>query len=218
MFGNLAYSLRSGHFGDFVANRLAQWREPDAKIFFIGFNKCATSALWRFLSRQGIKSVHWQTDGRNVALEIERRLHDPAELKRYLGRWTAFSDLTYSSDERIVEGNRHFRLYHELFPRAYFVLNDRDVDGWIASRLNHRGGEFARRSARLRGCAIEDLPNRWMRDHREFRRAVFDHFAGYDRFLDFRVDRDDVSKLAGFFAPQLRLDPRHWSHENVSPQ
>src|SRR5881397_829767 len=90
MFGNLGYSLRNGNVGEFLGNRLAQWREPEVKVFFIGFNKCATSACWRFLSRQGIKSVHWQSENRNIALEIEERVADPVELKRYMMRWTAF--------------------------------------------------------------------------------------------------------------------------------
>jgi hypothetical protein len=213
---NLGYYFRDRSLSDFVSNRIIQRLNPELKIFFIGFNKCATSAIFHFLARQGIKSFHCQHGNENLALEIERRLEDPAALKRYLMRWTAFSDLTFSSDELMVEGNRHFPLLHRLFPNAYFVLNDRDPHKWVASRMAHRRGRFARRSASFRGCALDDLPQIWMGERENHNRAVLAHFAQYPRFLHFRVDSGDVSKLVGLLAPPFRLKAHHWSRENVS--
>lgn len=212
----LSYYLRGRSVSDFLANRIAQWRQPEVKIFVIGFNKCATSAIYHFLARQGIKSTHWQKNGENLALAIEQRLDDPAELKHYLDKSTAYSDFVLSSDELMLEGNRHFRLFHELFPDAYFILNDRDPDRWVASRMAHRRGQFARRTAKFRGCSVEDLPEIWKREREEHNRAVLSHFGDSDRLLHFRVDRDPVSKLVDFLSPHFRLKPHHWSRENVS--
>jgi hypothetical protein len=211
-----SYYFRNRSLSDFLLNRLAQWREPEVKIFFVGFNKSATSAVYTFLARQGIKSAHWRDGDTNLAQEIEKRLGHPAELKRYLDRWTAFSDLTLSSEERMIEGNRHFRLFHQLYPKAYFILNDRDPDRWVASRISHRRGQFAERSMRLRGCDIEELKEQWKAERATHNDAVLKYFAGSDRFLHFRVDQDDVSKLIDFLAPRFRLKPHHWSRENVS--
>lgn len=213
---SLSYYFQRRHLGDFVANWLTQWREPEIKIFFVGYNKCATSAIFRFLARQGIKSGHWQHGNQNLALEIERRATDSIALKRFLNRWTAYSDLTLSSDELMLDGNRHFRLFHELFPNAYFVLNDRDPDRWVASRMSHREGQFARRSAKFHGCSITELPSKWKRERDAHNAAVLAHFAGHHRFLHFRVDQEPVSKLIDFLAPHFRLRPHHWSRENVT--
>jgi hypothetical protein len=214
----LRYSVNNRSVGDVIFNRIAEFRAPETKIFFIGFNKCATSAIAKFLARQGIKSAHWEPDGENLAMEIEKRLDDPAALKRYLMRWTSYADLALSSEELMLDGNRHFRLFHELFPSAYFVLNDRDPEGWVKSRLSHRRGQFARRSAQFRGCAVEDLPAIWMEEREEHNRAALSYFADYDRFLHFWVDRDPVSNLVDFLSPSFRLKAQHWSRENVSAQ
>ncbi len=71
-------------------------------------------------------SVHWLAGNDNLAVEIEERIDRPGALRAYLDQWTAFSDLTFSSDTLMLEGNRHFRLFHQLYPHAYFILNDRD--------------------------------------------------------------------------------------------
>ena len=212
----LGYYLLNRSPADFIANRFAQWREPDIKIFFLGFNKTATSALFHFLARQGIKSFHWQRGEENLAAEVEKRIDEPAELKRYLSKSTAYSDFTYSSDERILDGNRHFRMFHELFTRAYFVLNDRDPERWVDSRLRHRRGQFARRSAKLRGCSEDELRGVWLKEREEHNRAVLSYFADSERFLHFRVDRDPISRLIDFLSPHFRLKPHHWARENVS--
>lgn len=213
---SLGYYFLNRNVTDFILNRMVQWRDPEVKIFFLGFNKCATSAIFLFLARQGIKSAHWQRGEENFAREIERKVDDKAELKRYLMGWTAFSDLTLSSDELILNGNRHFRILHELFPRAYFVLNDRDPERWVASRLMHRQGQYARRSAKFHGCTIGDLRQVWLKERDEHYRAVFEHFEDYDRFLHFKVDRDDVSTLITLLAPHFKLKRHHWRRENVS--
>lgn len=215
MLRNLGYYLYNRNIADFVLNRIVQWRNPDLKVFFVGYNKTATSAIFHFLARQGVKSAHWQQGRANLALEIERRVGSPAELKKYLSQWTAYSDLTLSSDHQMLEGNRHFRLFHQLFPDAYFILNDRDPERWVASRIAHRGGQFAARSAAFHDCTAEEVREIWLREREEHHLAVLSYFADYPRFLHFRVDRDDISDLIRFLSP-FRLKRHHWSEENVS--
>ena len=195
---NLGYYFRNRSPSDFIHNRLVQWRDPELKIFFIGFNKSATSAIFHFLARQGVKSAHWRAGTENLALEIEKRIGNPPALKRYLMPWTAFSDLTLSSEQLMLDGNRHFRLFHDLFPKSYFVLNDRDPESWVASRMRHRRGQFAERSARFRGCAVEDLPAAWRREREEHNQAVPRLTSRTMTFLHFRVDEDGVRNSSIF--------------------
>ncbi|MDB5707116.1 MAG: uncharacterized protein JWN66_4232 [Sphingomonas bacterium] len=198
------------------ANAGIHRRRPGVKIFFIGFNKTATAAIDYFLSMQGVESVHWLAGDDNLAVEIEKRVEQPDALKRYLDRWTAYSDLTFSSEALMLEGNRHFRLFHQLYPDAYFILNDRDVEGWTASRMKHRDGLFARRAAASLDCEIEDLPRRWKEMHRLHVAAVLAYFEGNPRFLHFRVDQDDVARLIDLLAPDFRLRRRYWERRNVT--
>lgn len=202
-------------------NRLAQKRSPDIKIFFIGFNKTATSALHHLMSANGIKSVHFAVKRSRLtfeypALEIERRRRDKTELKTYLSHWTAFSDLTYLSAASIVEGCRNFKLFHELFPEAFFILNDRDTEAWIKSRLQHR--RFMERTSSVLGHPRGDIIEIWRKSKEEHTKEVLRYFRAYPRFLHFKVDTDDVLRLAEFLSAVFHIDAGHWKVVNATAE
>jgi hypothetical protein len=195
-------------------NSIAQWRHPEAKIFFLGFNKTATSTTHFFLRGQGIRSVHYNHGF--LARQIEISVSDRDELRRLLRRWTAYSDMSYFSETVVIEGNRHFRLFHELFPDAYFVLNDREVESWIKSRETHRTGHLTKRLIAYYKTDLEGL-RLLLRDmHESHREAVTSYFAGNPKFLHFWVDRDTPRTLTDFLAPTYTLDPKEWGHRHRS--
>lgn len=199
-----------------LSNYIAQHRSPDVKIFFIGFNKCATTAIHRLMAASGIRSVHWEgRRGNNVALEIEAALRDN-RLKEYGRGFTAVSDVFYFASDRIVEANRYFREFHQAFPHAYFVLNDRNVEGWIMSRIGHRKGDLLRRFRDFHKAGEEEVKEIWRNDHANHVKDVLEHFAGYDRFLHFHVDRDSPKVLTDFLAPTFRIDPDRWTTVNAT--
>src|SRR5437773_272388 len=136
---------------NYLKNNVARWTRPREKIFFIGFNKCGTTAIHHFLHYQGIRSAHWKVGNEILAEEIEKRSSSPPDLKQFLSGWTAYSDLIFSTEELIIDGHKHFQLFDQLFPDAYFVLNDRDTEAWIASLMRHREGEFFRNSMKFHG-------------------------------------------------------------------
>jgi hypothetical protein len=192
-----------------IANRITQEVAPDTKIFVIGFNKTATLSLHQFMLDHRIRSVHWTEGGSNrtpnVALEIERRLSDHPALREYLSRWTAIMDLNYAGENEWIEGNRHFRLFDRLFPRSFFVLNDRSPDAWIKSRTAHLGGALLRSAASAHRVSEADVPKIWLSERDKHLAAVFDHFRGRKRFLHYRIDVDRPEKLTRFLRPVFFL-------------
>ena len=108
-----------GNYVRSASNYLAQRRNPDVKIFFIGFNKCATTAIHRLMTTSGIRSVHWERNGINIALEIEAALQQN-RFKEYSRSYTSLSDIFYFSSDKILEANRYFREFHQIFPERLF--------------------------------------------------------------------------------------------------
>ena len=199
-----------------LSNYIAQRRNPDVKIFFIGFNKCATTSIHRLMVTSGIRSIHWERrKGQNIALEIEAALRE-SRLKEYGKIFTALSDPFYFASDRIVEANCYYREFHQAFPDAYFVLNDRNVEGWIKSRLGHRKGDLLRRFRDFHNAGEEEVKEIWRNDHANHVRNVLDHFAGHDRFLHFQIDRDPPKVLTDFLAPTFRIDPDRWTTVNAT--
>lgn len=198
-------------------NRKMQRFLPDTKIFFIGFNKTATVSLAILMNRSGIRCVHWTENGQanspNVAEEVERRLLDDRELRSYLDRWTAFTDLTGGTGPS-TDGNRHFRRFDDMFPNAFFVLNDRNTEAWIRSRSAHEGGILIREAAERLGVSEAEVPDIWRADKERHVSDVLAYFRGRKRFLHFRIDADSPSILTRFFWPIFLVSADPWPHAN----
>jgi hypothetical protein len=199
-----------------LSNYAVQLLKPDIKIFFIGFNKCATTSIHYMMAESGIWSDHWQRKHENIALRIDSIIDNKEEFRRYTRKATAYSDLSYFSSDKVVEGNSYFKQFHEAYPKAYFVLNDRDVDGWIRSRAGHRKGTLLERSAAFYRADAQAVKEIWRESHARHVKAVLAHFSGHDRFLHFYVDRDPPALLTSFLAPTFRIDANGWQKVNAS--
>jgi hypothetical protein len=190
---------------------------PDKKIFFIGFNKCGTSTLHAFMRANGITSWHWHDkDGQSIAREVRKR-SGTAGLKEYLANGTAFSDIGYIREEDCFEGNSYFREFHALFPDAYFILNDRNVENWIRSRCRHTGaktGSMLARAMAFYKADEESTKAIWRAQHEAHVAAVLAHFAGSDTFLHFDIERDAPERLISFLSPFVSLDLTKWAIKN----
>jgi len=201
---------------NYLKNNVARWTRPREKIFFIGFNKCGTTAIHHFLHYQGIRSAHWKVGDEILAEEIEKRSSSPPDLKQFLSGWTAYSDLIFSTEELIIDGHKHFQLFDQLFPDAYFVLNDRDTEAWIVSLIRHREGEFFRKSMKFHGLDEDGMKEFWRAHHASHMAAVKGHFGASPRFLHFRIDADSVEILVDFLRPSFALNPSFWRKVNRS--
>jgi hypothetical protein len=193
-----------------IRNYVRQRRDPDLKIFFIGFNKCGTTALYHLMKHSGIRSLHWANG--TLAERIQAGSEHPEELKAYLAPWTSFSDMILLTNERLIEGNTYFRLLHRLFPHAYFVLNDRDRDAWIRSRLKHSNGTMLSRCMKATGLDEPGIRAMWQENYSDHRAEVLDYFADNPRFLHFRVDEQPT--LIDFLAPSFAISERGWRRVN----
>lgn len=205
-------------------NRMRQRFHPGRKIFLIGPNRCATTTFHTFFKAQGLRSIHWREQETILAREIELRRHDDEALRAFLSRWTVFSDFVYLTDEVFLESHTLYEQYQRIFPDAYFILNDRDVERWIASRLRHREGGFLERYCSVRGCGKDDAIQQWREDFLAHRSAALAYFKGHPRFLHFNIDKDDhstfveaseIDHVIDFLRPDFRLSNRFWSKRNT---
>ncbi|MEP9388927.1 sulfotransferase [Mesorhizobium sp. KR9-304] len=195
----------------YLSNKLRQRKSPDVKIFFIGFNRCGTNSFHQLMTGSGIRSVHWLSPQKeNITDGIEARLGDLEALREYLSPWTAFSDMISASETRFVEGNSFFPALHEAFPRAYFVLNDRDVEAWLRSRVQHSKGTFLQRAMAYHATDKDGVLDIWRRQHAEHTAKVLGHFAGNPRFIHFRIDRDPIEQMVDFLAPDFKVSASDW--------
>jgi hypothetical protein len=179
------------------------------RVFLIGFNRCGTRTIHWYFKSNGYQAVHW--DKGKLANRIFRNLVDSAPLLTGYEEYSVFSDM-----EDIVRGVFAFeayKLYPYLsaqYPGSLFILNTRDVDKWLKSRLEHGG--YAKKWKNLLSVeSDEELLSSWRRDWVRHHENVERFFApGQYRFLKFDIENDTPEKL-NLALPEYQLDVEKYS-------
>lgn len=164
-----------------ITRRLANvlgWRKD--KVFAVGFNKTGTTSIHALFESLGLPSFHgteW------------RALNDLALLRRY----DCFSDGPPADLDRL----------DQLFPGARFILQVRELDDWVYSRLAHIDGEKARgvHNADPGWDTTDESVVGWIRRRNAYHLRVLDHFAhrpGDLLIVNFVRDPAAASRIAQF--------------------
>jgi len=98
------------------------------KIFIIGFNKCGTRTLSEYFDTQGLDAYHVGNDFYSFSCQLTDNM---AHRKKILDTY----EHDVYSDHAFLP--RYYKRLDEDYPDSLFILNTRDVDDWLISRLNH---------------------------------------------------------------------------------
>ena len=180
------------------------------RIFQIGFNKCGTRTIASFFAANGLRCAHW--DGGKLAKAMFRNLAAGRSLVRGYEGFDVFTDMEFTPANGAAPLEA-FRLYPQLaaeFPRALFLLNTRDREAWIQSRLGHRSARdnaYAKKWQRIYGVTdVDEVAARWREEWDRHHEAVTAFFAASPyRFLVFNIETDPPELLARAL-PELSLD------------
>ena len=105
------------------------------KFFQIGFHRCGTTSMHQFFEANGIPSVHY--DRGRLATTMFDNIAQGRHILHGYESYRAFSDMELLTHARYLEA---YKLYPQIMaqvPDAKFILNVRDPDKWIMSRLIH---------------------------------------------------------------------------------
>jgi hypothetical protein len=193
------------------------------RFFQIGFNKCATTSLYKLFVNSGVPSVKFtgqraiQTwNGEPLKVNAQRLINKNTELGLEplsgLDDIQAFFDMEYTRRDITIENFKRFEMLHNAYPDALFLLNTRDKWAWLRSRALHARGTYLRRSAIRLNCSGLDVLNHWSEEFDRHHAAARAFFADKpDNFCEFNIDEDPVVKIVRFAKKgRIRLEPRHW--------
>lgn len=186
------------------------------KIFIVGFNKCGTTSLHVFFQRNGLrvtKSGRSKPDV-NIAFSMLMNFNLARPILNGHQDFDVYSDIIYSTSTLYIEGARFFKEIHEQFPDGYYILNTRDVDNWIRSRLRHKEGSFAKRTAQLFNVDTGNLEGLWRQQFEAHNQEVRDYFKGTSNFIEFNIEKEPITTLCDFLAPDYELNAGLWQHKN----
>ncbi len=212
-------------------------------IFQIGFNRCGTSSLAHFFEQNGYKAAHWQNGTIAVGMELARVENKP--LLTYCNEFDIYTDLEKVNMWRLpklkwrypifrkylnrtdvdienkppIYAYKYFKTLEKQYPNSKFILNAREKEDWIRSRLNLNKDN---RKIIYRSCicgdnthdSIDDLILCWGSEWDEHHKSVLEYFKDKnDKLLYFNIENDSIEKLIKFFS-ELKLEARYWGKKN----
>jgi Sulfotransferase domain len=186
------------------------------KIFQIGFNKCGTSTIHHYLSANGIRSLHW--DKGRLARRIFTNLANGDELLAGYEEFDAFTDMEFlDGSGTYLEAYKLFPYLAAHYPDAVFILNTRDPEAWIRSRLTHGIRPYAKRHMIYYDVtSTEQLAELWRAEWERHHRRVTEFFRGKPhRFFVCRIETD-LPHLLSEMIPECKLDPSHYELRKVT--
>jgi hypothetical protein len=182
----------------------------EVKIFQIGFNKCGTRTIAGFFEANGLRCAHW--DSGRLAKAMFQNLAAGRSLIDGYRNFQVFTDMEFTPANG-KQALQAFKLYPQVaaeFPNALFLLNTRNREAWIRSRLEHRGGRpnaYLEKWKRIY-CTADpgEVAARWRKDWDSHHRDVIAFFSGSPyRLLVFDIEQESPELLVRAL-PEYDLD------------
>lgn len=177
------------------------------KIFCIGLNKTGTISLHEALETLGFRSLHW--GGPATRKAVERAIAEDVPLLTYLGDYDAYSDIQRLSVS--------FDVLDRQYPGSKFILNTRDLEGWLDSRRRHvERNQAAKAAGKYSGTFLTVDTDEWRELFVGHHKRVRDYFASRpDDLLEMNVTAGDgYEKLCPFLGVDPPARPFPWRNRD----
>jgi hypothetical protein len=157
------------------------------KIFQIGFNKCGTTSIHNFFLQNGLKSIHW--DNTNLAKTIKNNSDNNQPLLSGYEQYDCFTDMESLGDHFYIYLT-HYKELDKQYPNSKFILNVRDKEKWIKSRMKHNNYlEYFRRNT---GLNTDGVINLWHNQWDNHISDVLEYFSDRnDDLLHFNIETEN---------------------------
>jgi len=186
------------------------------KVVQVGFNKCATRSLTNLFAGSGHRAAHHKFkrvfgSNRNIARLMQQNIAAGRKIFAGFDDYTFYADLMIQTQSETYEAFKDFRRILADYPDTILLLNTRDREGWIRSRLKHGHGTFLEMVMAANGFASEaECVEFWKADWDRHLADVRAFMADKpEQMVEFDMDCDSVSDLVGRF-PQYQLSAEAW--------
>ena len=180
------------------------------KIFQIGFNRCGTTSLHSFFKKNGVVSIHWAD--RWLAKWIHQNHQKGRKLLEGCDQFQFYSDM--EDAPHVYAHILYYKLLDQQYPGSKFILNIRDKNKWLLSRL--RFGRYCEQYAEAHGLSVPQTVALWSQQWDSHVIDVLNYFRQKSNLLVFNIDEHDIGYLVSFF-PELKLEVKDfWQKKNAT--
>lgn len=202
--------------------------EDRVYVFQIGFNKSATTSLSELFRNSGYKAVHgggrrWRLAGHPSfqGVNIHRIVHENIQAGRRpiegFEQFDAFFDMEQTRRSEMFHNYLHFDAFAQAYPKAKFILNFRDLEAWIKSRMTHAKGRYFSHMSHYYDTDEAGVVDIWRRQYHDHIARVHAYFKDKPgRLFEFRLEDQPVQALCDFLRPEYELQPDKWEQLRAS--
>ena len=180
------------------------------KIFFIGFNRTATTSLHNFFKQNNYKSIHYQDKKYNILKTLITNKNLKRDILTGINNYDIFLDFLNDNNLEIYKD-----IYKE-YPNSKYILQIRSKNSWILSRLNFMNHEFLKFYNNSHGTkyTIQDAIKAWYEIYDKHIDDVKTFFEGKSNFFIYDInskDNDNYNKLIEFLDLEItkKLNSNH---------
>ena len=198
--------------------------KQNIKIFLIGFNKCGTRSLHYFFKDNNLKSIHWDNNNLvdvfennikngNKLLENGKTINKKVNSDCNYSEATVFSDITKHIINK--DPKDYYKQLDNDYPNSKFILNTRDVDDWVQSRIKHGNGQILKEHMAFFDCDEDQIKIIWKKMYEKHIIDVKNYFK--NRSLDlciFDIENDTIDKIINFLKDDFVLDKKYYKYVN----
>lgn len=193
------------------------------KIFQIGFNKCGTLSIAQTFSsytEPRMPAVHWHYG--LLAKSIHNNFYNQKPLlSEFYNSYPVFVDIECGynlyHNPSWIYGYKFFKILDEQYPNSKFILNIRDINNWIESRIQHicyydmdhmfnpyllsSPIYYWQAQCNLYKCnTLKEVVEIWKQDWYNHTNNVIQYFMNRPNdLLIYDIEKDAFSKFANFF-------------------
>ena len=213
------------------------WGEGRPRIFQIGFNRCGTTTIHRFFEDNGLRSIQWARG--SIAAGIEAARIEGKPLLHYVDGYQIYCDMEFMREDHAgkyisrrpftklyanlgetridkpIYAFEYFRELDQQYPGSRFILNTRDIEKWIRSRMEflHLDYYFCSHGDDVHDSHFE-LEKCWRNHWHTHLESVREYFSERpEKLLEFDIEKDRQDKIISFFV-DYDLDSSKWGWHN----
>lgn len=195
------------------------FRRTPRRIFFIGFNKTATSSIMIMMMASGIRTLHSSGNGKifgrspaekhlipNAIFHIRDNIEKGVRPIEGLEDYDAFMDLTAGPVDLCL----HFRAFYRAYPDALFILNTRPEDNWITSRMKHK--HSVQKAAKFYDMTPRQVIRMWRKNYRQHHKRVRRFFGARapTQFLEWDIGSGPAELAVFLDRFDIKIDPKYY--------
>lgn len=176
------------------------------KIVQIGFNRCGTLSMNEFFKNNGLNCTHWDNG------KLASKIHDNYVRRKPI--ISGYEDYDFISDMENsiydIKSYEYFREINEQYPNTIFILNYRDVDSWVISRLKHNNGNYLSNAIKNYKTDEKGVISIWKEHYRKHINNVVSYFRDKDNLILFNLGKNDdfIEKISKYLVIKNPVFPK----------